>query len=116
MGILEFFVKRLKKDQKLPRSNSAESRMDSEDGGLDRIQTIQTWEAVTSVVTAKRIELLRYLRRHPTRSIRALAIALGRDYKNVHVDVKAMRRAGFLEVSAEGLHSNCDLIQIKIAV
>lgn len=82
----------------------------------ERMQTIGAWDSVTSVVTSKRIDLLRHVRRHPTRSIRALAIALGRDYRNVHADVQAMKAAGFLDVSKGGLRSTCDFIQIKIAV
>lgn len=40
------------------------------------------------VLTAKRMELLRYVRRHKVGSIRALAKGLGRDYSNVHADVR----------------------------
>jgi len=41
--------------------------------------------------------------RHPPRSIKALAEALGCDYRNVHEDVTALRRAGLLSVGASGI-------------
>lgn len=61
-----------------------------------------SWDALCSVLTPKRYELLRYLRRSPAASIRALARALGRDVKRVHQDVVALEELGLIERNAEG--------------
>lgn len=52
--------------------------------------TFVSWSALASHMTDKRYELLRRLHRHPAVSIRALARDLGRDFKRVHQDVKAL--------------------------
>ena len=52
------------------------------------IINFQSWEHLTSVLSPKRLELLRYVHRNPTASINQLANALGRKYPNVHADVR----------------------------
>ena len=47
------------------------------------------------MLTAKRLELLRYVRRHEVASVRAFAKALARDYHSVHADVEALTAADF---------------------
>jgi predicted transcriptional regulator len=60
---------------------------------------------------------LRNVRRHEVRSIRALAIALGRDYSNVHPDVQALiNLAGLLDISGEGVRADYDMIETKIRI
>ncbi|MCG5243683.1 hypothetical protein ACIU1J_25530 [Azospirillum doebereinerae] len=56
-----------------------------------------SWEALCTVLTPKRYELLRHLRRTPADSIRALARGLGRDVKRVHEDVAALEELGLVE-------------------
>lgn len=51
---------------------------------------LETFETFAQIMTPKRLELLRHVHRHPARSIRALAAALGRDYRRVHADVEAL--------------------------
>lgn len=68
------------------------------------------------MLTNKRMELLRYVRRNNVRSIRALAKALDRDYSNVHADVKALAGAGLLEASARGVRADYDAIETRIAI
>ncbi|MGF1624583.1 MAG: hypothetical protein ACFCVH_06840, partial [Alphaproteobacteria bacterium] len=53
----------------------------------ERHLAFESWDALARVLTAKRMELLRYLHRHKVGIIRALAKGLGRDYSNVHADV-----------------------------
>ena len=48
-------------------------------------------EVAMMALTGKRMELLRYVRRHNVASVRALAKALERDYSNVHADVQFKR-------------------------
>jgi predicted transcriptional regulator len=64
-----------------------------------------TPEQMFSLLTAKRWRLLGELRRHGPWSIRALAGALGRDYKAVHTDVTKLIDAGLIDRDGKGLIS-----------
>jgi predicted transcriptional regulator len=57
----------------------------------------EDWGALCAVLTPKRYELLRHLRRAPAEGVRALARALERDVKRVHEDVVALEELGLLE-------------------
>ncbi len=50
-----------------------------------------------SVLTPKRLELMKVLRQHGPLSIRALAKLLERDYKNIHVDVSALENVDIIQ-------------------
>ena len=76
----------------------------------------ESWDALSRVLTGKRVELLGYVRRNHVTSIRALAKALGRDYSNVHADVQALAGAGLLESSAKGVRADYDAIETRIAI
>jgi predicted transcriptional regulator len=78
--------------------------------------TFLSWSALASVMTDKRHELLRYLRRHPTPGIRALSRALGRDYKRVYGDVQALAAVGLVEIKDGVLRADYDEIQASIKV
>ena len=54
--------------------------------------------------------------RHRARSIRALAIALGRDYRRVHEDVSALVQAGLLDRDESGLHADYEAVKTETAV
>ena len=82
----------------------------------ERHLAFESWEALARVLTGKRMELLRYVRRHNVASVRALAKALGRDYSNVHADVQALTAAGLLDASAGGVRADYDTIETKIAI
>jgi predicted transcriptional regulator len=45
-----------------------------------------------------------------------LAKALGRDYSNVHADVRALTAAGLLDATAGGVRADYDAIETKIAI
>ena len=77
--------------------------------------TFESFEGMARVLTPKRLEILRYLHRNPTASIRALAGALGRDYRNVHLDVTALVEAGLID-DQEGLRVNYDDVEMKMAL
>ena len=66
--------------------------------------------------TPRRLELLRHLHRHPARSIRALAIALGRDYRRVHEDVEALANAGLLDKNETGLHADYNSVRMETRI
>src|SRR5271165_211273 len=82
----------------------------------ERRLAFESWDALARVLTGKRMELLRYVRRHKVGSVRALAKALGRDYSNVHADVQALAAAGLLDVADDGLRADYDAIETRIAV
>ena len=82
----------------------------------ERYLAFESWDALSRVLTGKRVELLGYVRRHPVTSVRALAKALGRDYSNVHADVKALAGAGLLESNAKGVRADYDAIETRIAI
>ena len=78
--------------------------------------SFESWDALTRVLTGKRLELLRYVRRHEVASVRALSKALGRDYSNVHADVQALKAAGLIDATTHGVHTGYDAIDTKIAI
>src|ERR1700733_8496316 len=82
----------------------------------ERHLAFESWDALARVLTGKRMELLRYVRRHDVASVRALAKALGRDYSNVHADVQALTAAGLLDATDGGLRADYDAIETKIAI
>lgn len=82
----------------------------------ERNLAFESWDALARVLTIRRIELLRYVRRHQLGSVRALAKALGRDYSNVHADVQALTAAGLLDASGRGLRADYDTIETRVAI
>lgn len=82
----------------------------------ERHLAFESWDALSRVLTGKRMELLRYVRRHEVASVRALAKALGRDYSNVHADVQALVGAGLLDATDGDLQADYDAIETKIAI
>jgi predicted transcriptional regulator len=57
-------------------------------------------EAFMAAMSPKRLELMRHLRRAGPMSVRALALALGRDYKSVHRETAMLVNAGLIEKRA----------------
>lgn len=82
----------------------------------ERHLAFQSWDTLARVLTGRRMELLRYVRRHKVTSVRALAKALGRDYSNVHADVRALVAARLLDVTDGGVRADYDVIETKIAI
>jgi len=76
----------------------------------------ESWDGLARVLTVKRMELLRYVRRHEVPSVRALAKVLRRDYSNVHADVRALTSAGLLDAKDGSIRANYDAIEAKIAI
>ena len=52
-----------------------------------------------STLSPKRMEILRYLRKHGPMSGRQLAKALDRDQKNIYTDIKVLSRLDLLKVN-----------------
>ena len=82
----------------------------------ERHLVFENWDALARVLTTKRRALLRHLHRTPTPSVRALAKALGRDYSNVHADVRALTDAGLIDVTSGELRAEFDAIETRIAL
>ena len=82
----------------------------------ERHVSFASWETFVGIMTPKRLELLRHVHRAPARNIRALAQALGRDYRRVHEDVEALVAAGLLERDAEGLRAEYDAFHAETRV
>jgi predicted transcriptional regulator len=78
--------------------------------------TFVGWDAFSRTMTAKRLELLRHLHRHPQTSISALAKSLKRDYRRVHEDVEILSEAGLIERDGTGLRAGYDEIRTVIAL
>jgi predicted transcriptional regulator len=57
---------------------------------------------LTALLSPKRMELLRHVAEHPGLSVRALANAVKRDYKNVHTDVVDLEERHLLERDKAG--------------
>lgn len=74
------------------------------------------WETMVRVLSPKRLELLRYLHRNPAKNIRTLAQAIGRDYRGVHDDVKALEADGLLERDKEGVRADYDTFDVQLRV
>lgn len=59
--------------------------------------TFETLETMLKALTPKRWELVSLLQAHGPMSVRMLARKLGRDVKNVHTDVAALKEIGLVE-------------------
>lgn len=82
----------------------------------ERHLAFESWDALTRVLTGKRLDLLRHVHKQPAASVRALAKALGRDYSNVHADVQALAAAGLLDLAESGVRADYEAIETKIAI
>lgn len=70
--------------------------------------------AMQSALSPRRLALLRHVRQHGATSLRALAAALGRDYKNVHGDAAALEAAGLLVRDGRKLAAPWDEVQANV--
>ena len=82
----------------------------------ERHLAFESWDAFARVLTGKRMELLRYVRRHKVTSIRGLAKALRRAYSDVQADVQVLTDAGLLDGTDGGVSANYDAIETRIAI
>ncbi|MCL1860077.1 MAG: hypothetical protein FWG52_00885 [Proteobacteria bacterium] len=78
------------------RFAEAFGRASSGENFEERHITFLSLEEMMSALSPKRLELLRHLHREEATSIKALALALGRDYKRVHEDVATLESAGLV--------------------
>ncbi len=76
----------------------------------------ENWETMVRTLSPKRLELPRHVHQYPARNIRALARAMGRDYRRVHEDVVALEAAGLLDRGEEGLRAEYDAFDVRMTV
>ena len=70
-----------------------------------------------AVLTPRRLEVLKMLRQQGPLSVRALAMILERDYKNVHVDTRALEEVGLLARTESGtLQAPWDVIDAHLSL
>jgi len=74
------------------------------------------WAALCAVLTPKRYELIRQLRREPAAGIRALARTLGRDVKRVHADVVALEELGLIRRDPETGALSTDIDEVASVI
>jgi predicted transcriptional regulator len=74
----------------------------------------ESWEGLAGVLTGERYRLLRHLHAHPEPSVSSLARSLGRQYRRVHADVKALEKAGLLARVQGGVRTTADAIKADI--
>ncbi len=55
-----------------------------------------------SAITEKRLELVRFVAEHEGLNTRRLSQELGRDYKNIHTDVRELLDLGLLDKDSRG--------------
>ena len=63
----------------------------------------ESFETLLTVMTPKRLELLKTLRQQGPLSVKGLAGVLGRDYKNVHVDTAELEAVDLIQRTEDGL-------------
>ncbi len=76
--------------------------------------TFESWDGLARILSEKRLELLRHVRREPAATIAELARALGRDYKRVYEDVDILTNVGLIERSGDGIRAAYDEIRTSI--
>ncbi len=98
------------------RAIDAWHRMERGDQVDERHVSFADWETLVRVLSPKRLALLRHIHRHGARNIRALALALGRDYRRVHEDVAALAAAGLVDRDKAGLRAEFDAFDVRMRV
>lgn len=84
----------------------AETWHRAESGEIDQAEihlNFESFSTLASVLTPRRVELMKELRQQDGLSIRALSKLLKRNYKNVHTDVSVLLDVGLIQRSEKGL-------------
>ena len=98
------------------RAVDAWHRMERGDAVDERHVSFADWETLVRVLSPKRMELLRHVHQHGAKNIRALALALGRDYRRVHEDVEALEAAGLVDRDKAGLRAEYEAFDVQMRV
>jgi predicted transcriptional regulator len=83
----------------------------------ERHLTFASLQDAARILSPRRLELLRAVHRQPAASVRALAAAVGWDYKNVHGDIEALTAAGLVDRDdLGGIRADYDAISVEMAI
>jgi predicted transcriptional regulator len=82
----------------------------------ERHLVFESWDALARLLTGQRVELLRYIRRHPASSASEVAKALGRKSDDIHADVEALAAAGLLDASGDSLRADYEAIDTTVVI
>ena len=78
------------------------AKLSAQGEAVEPILGFDSMAELASLLSVKRIELLRFVAEHPGMSIRSLAVSLERDYKRVHTDVSELAERGLIDRDADG--------------
>jgi predicted transcriptional regulator len=73
-------------------------------------------QTMLDTLSPRRLDLLRHVRQHGARNTRELALALNRDYKNVHQDVAVLESTGLLIREGRKLSAPWDELQAHVSL
>jgi predicted transcriptional regulator len=73
-------------------------------------------KTMLDTLSPRRLEMLKFVRQCGAGSIKELAVALDRDYKNVHQDVCVLESAGLLIREGRKLHAPWDEVSASVSL
>ena len=73
-------------------------------------------QTMLDTLSPRRLDLLRHVRQHGASNVRELALALARDYKNVHQDVSVLEATGLLIRDGRRLSAPWDELQANVSL
>ena len=73
-------------------------------------------QTMLDTLSPRRLDLLRHVRQHGASNTRELALALGRDYKNVHQNVAVLEATGLLIREGRKLSAPWDELQAHVSL
>lgn len=73
-------------------------------------------QTMIDTLSPRRLDLLKYVRQHGSDSVKALALALKRNYKNVHNDVVVLESAGLLVREGRKLSAPWDELSASVSL
>ncbi len=73
-------------------------------------------QTMLETLSPRRLELLKYVPQHGAENVKALALSLKRDYKNVHGDVAVLESAGLLQRDGRKLSAPWDQLNACVSL
>jgi len=73
-------------------------------------------QTMLETLSPRRLDLLKSLRQHGADSVKSLALALHRDYKNVHHDVSVLESAGLIIRDGRKLSAPWDELSASVSL
>lgn len=96
---------------------SAWKRAEAGEAVSERHLAFATLRDAARVLTPERLALLRAIHQRPGSSVRALAEAVGRDYRNVHGNVRVLVEAGLADRDGlGGISADYDAISVEMGI